>query len=57
VRRTWPAVAEEHDRAEDTVRRHLRGECRCQHDAPALEYDRQYQAGRTGASGEWRVVE
>jgi len=50
-------VAEEHDRAKDTVRRHLRGNCSCEHDTPALQYQREYQEGRTGAAGEWRAVE
>jgi len=49
------AVAADRTHAEDTIRRHISGECTCQNDAPPLVYDRTYQESAAGSSGEWVI--
>jgi len=41
--------------SQDTLRRHITGECSHDCDAPTLEYDREYRESRTGSAGKWVV--
>jgi len=50
-------VSEMVGRAPDTVRRHISGECTCDHDTPALVYNRHYQQERAGSAGKWVLAD
>jgi len=42
---------------QNTLRRHITGECSHNCDAPTLEYDREYRESRTGPAGKWVVAD
>lgn len=49
------AVAEETRHADDTIRRHISGECSCAHGVAPLVYERSHSSGQTGSRGRWRA--